>query len=64
MEISSRALPAVAGERATMFVALELSKSTWLVALHSPVADKVSQYRFTKHRRLPSFLMGWCLTSR
>ena len=46
MEISSRALPAVAGERATMFVALELSKSTWLVALHSPVADKVSQYRF------------------
>jgi transposase len=46
MEISSSALPAVAGERATMFVALELSKSTWLVALHSPVADKVSQYRF------------------
>jgi transposase len=45
MEISSRALPAVAAERATMFVALALSKSTWLVALHSPVADKVSQYR-------------------
>lgn len=46
MEISSRALPAVAGERATMFVALELSKSPWLVALPSPVADKVSPYRF------------------
>jgi transposase len=29
---------------ATLFVALELSRSTWLVALHSPVADKVSQH--------------------
>jgi len=29
-----------------MFVALELSKSIWLVALHSPVADKVSLHRF------------------
>src|SRR6516164_7743107 len=35
-----------AAERATMFVALELSKSSWLVALHSPVADKVSLHRF------------------
>jgi transposase len=24
---------------------LELSRSTWLVALHSPIADKVSQHR-------------------
>jgi transposase len=31
--------------RSTLFVALELSRSTWLVALHSPVADKVSQHR-------------------
>lgn len=46
MEISSSTLPAVAAERATMFVALELSKSSWLVALHSPVADKVSLHRF------------------
>jgi transposase len=30
---------------ATLFVALELSRSTWLVAVHSPVADKVSQHR-------------------
>jgi transposase len=30
---------------ATLFVALELSRSSWLVALHSPVADKVSQHR-------------------
>ena len=28
-----------------MFVALELSKAMWLVALHS-LADKVSQHRF------------------
>jgi len=35
MEISTSALPTVAAERATMFVALELSKSIWLVALHS-----------------------------
>jgi transposase len=30
---------------ATLFVALELSRSTWLVALHSPLSDKVSQHR-------------------
>ncbi len=46
MEISTSALPTVAAERATMFVALELSKSIWLVALHSPISDKVSQHRF------------------
>ena len=46
MEISSSTLPAVAAERAAMFVALELSKSSWLVALHSPVVDKVSLHRF------------------
>src|SRR5829696_1815150 len=30
---------------ATLFVALELSRSMWLVALHSPLSDKVSQHR-------------------
>src|ERR671916_354220 len=30
---------------ATLFVALELSRSTGLVALHSPLSDKVSQHR-------------------
>src|SRR5918997_419855 len=30
---------------ATLFVALELSRSTWLVAVHSPAADKASQHR-------------------
>ena len=30
---------------APLFVALELSRSTWLVALHSPLSAKVSQHR-------------------
>jgi len=30
---------------ATLYVALELSRSTWLVAVHSPIADKVGQQR-------------------
>jgi transposase len=46
MEISSSILPAVVAERVTMFVALELSKSSGLLALHSPIADKVSLHRF------------------
>jgi transposase len=45
MEISSVALPPVEAKPAALLVALELSKSTWLVALHSPAADKVSQHR-------------------
>ena len=31
--------------RPTLFVALELSRSIWIAALHSPVGDKVSQHR-------------------
>src|SRR3954467_8362518 len=30
---------------ATLFVALELSRSTWRVALHAPLTNKVSQHR-------------------
>ena len=29
----------------SLFVALELSRATWLVALHSPIVNKVSQHR-------------------
>jgi transposase len=29
----------------SLYVALELSRATWLVALHSPIANKVSQHR-------------------
>ena len=45
METSSARLSSVAGKPATLFVALELSKSAWLVAIHSPAADKISQHR-------------------
>ena len=34
-------------QTATLFVALELSKATWLVALHGPDRDRVSQHRLT-----------------
>src|SRR4051812_24026106 len=37
--------PSPSGAPSTLFVALELSRSTWIVALHSPVADTVSQHR-------------------
>ena len=45
MDTNSATLSSVDAAPATLFVALELSRSTWLVALHSPVADKVSQHR-------------------
>ena len=45
MESVSTSPPSADGARSTLFVALELSRSTWLVALHSPIADKVSQHR-------------------
>ena len=45
MEIVSVTERSSAAGVATLFVALELSRSSWLVALHSPVADKVSQHR-------------------
>lgn len=45
MELSTVGLPSVGVKPATLFTALELSKATWLVALHSPAADKVSQHR-------------------
>ncbi|MDQ2804214.1 MAG: hypothetical protein M3Y41_16620 [Pseudomonadota bacterium] len=44
MEIGNTAF-ATDAVTATLFVALELSRSTWLVALHSPIADKVSLHR-------------------
>jgi transposase len=45
MEIASAATLSANNTPATLFVALELSRATWLVALHSPIADKVSQHR-------------------
>lgn len=42
MNLSSVALLRVDEKTATIFMALELSKSTWLVALHSPAVDKTA----------------------
>lgn len=44
MEISSKSVPTAASEFATLFVALELSKATWLIGLHSPIVDKVGEH--------------------
>jgi transposase len=45
MEISSVVKTSAAEEQsATMFVALELSKKRWLIAVHSPIADKISYH--------------------
>ena len=35
----------------TLFVALELSRSTWIVALHSPVADQDQPASRRRRRR-------------
>ncbi|MGH6829898.1 MAG: IS110 family transposase [Methylocella sp.] len=45
METSSQRLASVDEKPATLFVALELSKSTWLAAIDSLAADKISQHR-------------------
>jgi transposase len=43
MEISCVTRTSAAEEKsATIFVALELSKKRWLIAVHSPIADKIS----------------------
>ena len=43
MNPSLNVLPSANGEFATLFVALELSKSKWLVALRDPVSGKISR---------------------
>ena len=45
MDFSTVADRGAAEQGATIYVALELSKATWLVALHSPAADKISLHR-------------------
>ena len=47
METSSKTCVAVDTEQATLFVALELSQATWLVGLHSPIADKIRSIALT-----------------
>src|SRR5512146_2006191 len=42
--VPTPATPVAQGQSATLFVALELSKATWLVGVHSPRADKISEH--------------------
>jgi transposase len=44
MGIASVATASADTEISTIYVALELSKSRWLVGIHTPLADKVSRY--------------------
>jgi transposase len=44
MEITSVGAASAGPEIATIYVALELSKSRWLIGIHTPLADKVSRY--------------------
>jgi hypothetical protein len=39
---------------ATLFVALDLSRSSWVVAVHAPHAGKVSRHSGGGERRWPS----------
>ena len=46
MEKQTAVAPAaVAGEVVRIFLALELSRSSWLVASHTPAADKISRHK-------------------
>ena len=45
MDVTPAMAPLAEAAPATLFVALELSRSTWLVAMHSPIGDKISQHR-------------------
>src|SRR3712207_4272883 len=48
MNTATERQPSIAQEQpATLFVALELSKATWLVALHTPERDRISQHRLS-----------------
>jgi transposase len=43
MDVTPATAPLAEAAPATLFVALELSRSTWLVAMHSPIGDKISR---------------------
>lgn len=44
METSPRSPASAADQPATIFVALELSRARWVVAVHTPLADKISRH--------------------
>jgi transposase len=45
MELSIKTVPYADTKPATLFVALELSKAHWVVALHAPDVDKLGLHR-------------------
>src|SRR5918997_753254 len=45
MDVTPATAPLAGAAPTTLSVALELSRSTWLVAMHSPIGDKISQHR-------------------
>jgi transposase len=44
---ASNVCPPIAGQSGTIFVAIELSKASWLVVIHSPDRDRMSHHRVT-----------------
>jgi hypothetical protein len=47
MEISIAQSQSVSSSNATLLVALELSKATWVVALGAPFSDRISHHSIT-----------------
>jgi transposase len=45
MEISSRSAASAAPQPATIYLALELSGASWVVAVHTPLADKIGLHK-------------------
>jgi transposase len=45
MEISSRSAASAAAQPATIYLALELSRASWVVAVHAPLADKIGLHK-------------------
>jgi transposase len=45
VEISSRSAASAARQPATIHIALELSRASWVVAVHTPLADKISLHK-------------------
>jgi transposase len=45
MEISPRSPASATDQPATIFVALELSRVCWVVAVHAPLADKIGLHK-------------------
>src|SRR5262245_65642200 len=49
-------------QQAKLFVALELGQATWVVALHSPIADRLGFYGFRE--AVTEKLLGWTKKKR